>query len=750
MRKRKVLAMLVACSMLVTAFQTASYAEDEAYFDFDDQDYQEYQDSQIGLDNGVFVVDDFDDIVGDGFDDFDDIPVTDEGMDDGMLTDGAEEGNGEELIISAGETETGEMPIETPTPLPTPTPVEVGEVTPTPDLSAQTPTPVLTPTKAPVDLSKAVYLLNVDEDGLEEVVATYDSIQEMIAYAVSQKMEDIDIRLMKDLVLNTSVTVPGDMVVTIDTGSDVTVSRDSSFTGSMFQVAEGGDLTLMGGYSEEDEQFTLTVDCMNIPNEGTIIFVANKANLSLLANVVLERNATTAAGSAIYICSEAESVTLQSTEISGNTVTSGKGGAIYTQKDCTAELNIGGDGGTVVIDDNQVYTEDGNVPGNIFLENAGEKATKITLQGDLAEGSKIGITVGNPAKALHIVEEGEDADFEDKAAAYGAFTYDGDGYSFSTQEGQEGYLTDGTEIVTPTPTPEVEETVTPTPIDQTITPTPGDLTPTPADLTPTVTVTTTPVLTVTTTPIYVTATLTPTPVVTLTNTPVPPRSYYIPPVNSAADGFKVTGLEYPLEFPAYSNNTFSVTGASAETRYGSSLVVGDGKWSPYYWMMVGGQDKQNLAENENSVYTTRTYNIMHKNGIYNENKTYSIRLYFKLFTWGGSGWVTTTTVQYADASFTAAYITPTGSAIATATPTRAIYYTATPTTAGGNSGGTVNTNTTDYLALTRAAQTPAAQGATVAAGSVSTGDASHVGAYTMMALLSLLAAAFAFVRRRKA
>ena len=97
-----------------------------------------------------------------------------------------------------------------------------------------------------------------------------------------------------------------------------------------------------------------------------------------------------------------------------------------------------------------------------------------------------------------------------------------------------------------------------------------------------------------------------------------------------------------------------------------------------------------------------------------------------------------------------AYITPTSAASNNrVTPTTYAYYTATPTPYS-NSNGTVSTNTTDYLALTRAAQSPAPGAVvTTTAGTVNTADNSPLGAYVLLAVLSFLAGSFAFIRRRK-
>lgn len=610
-----------------------------------------------------------------------------------------------------------------------PTPGAALSATPTPAGEELTPTPI-----APVDVDKTkpIYVYTDGEDEEPQLTYTVDTIEEAIAKSIAAGLDMVDISISKNVTLDKTVEVPEGFTLTVTTEGDYIISRGASFTGSFFTVGSGAELVLTGntaevaqeGGTEEIKNYILTLDGMNISCTAPLVYVEDGGSLSVENGVVLTRNYSSHQGSAIYVAKDASSLSLAGCTITSNMSLANDGAAVYVAEGFAENFNIG-DGSAVTVDGNSRIVDNNTVPANIYLAKAGEEASQITLTGDMAEDSKINVSVGNPSNGLPVVVDSEDGYVEDFATSMGSIFYEKEGFSLKDN----GKLSDGTEPTeTPTPAPTTTVTVTPTEAPGSATPT---MTPVPIG-----TITPTPVPT---SPGYVTATPT---------TPVT-RSYYVPPVSSAADGYLVSGLDQPLEFPAGKNNTFEVTGASAETRYSSNLVVGDGKWSPYYWTSGNSTNRQNVPEDENAVYTRRTYNISHNTGLYNQSSTQTITLYFKLFTWGGTGWIPTSTVQSTQTRFTVAKITPTSAAgRATATTTPVPYYTATPTPYN-NSNGTVSTNnTTDYLALTRAAQTPVPSVVSTA-GTVNTADNSPVGAYVLLAVLSLLVSGYALIRRRK-
>lgn len=736
MKNRRVLALVMAGFVISTSFSPAVLAEDE-YFDLSSEVFLLDEAEEVSFDEGDSfsggeeqVEPSYEEVIYDdtGWDSVPEAEYTDEGVwgevSNGIIDTGDSYEAFEDFLISDDTVETTtEAPAQTSTELSvTPTPAE--EVTPTP----------IVPTG--LDSAKPIYVYTDGEDEEPQLTFTVDTIDEAIAAAKAVGLDMVDISISKNVTIDKTVEIPENMSVSISTVGDFSLLRGAAFTGSFFVVRDGAELTLTGNYeevtkedgSQEMKLETLTLDGLNISTIAPFVFLDEGGSLSLENGVVLTRNYSSHQGAAVYVSKDADSLTVANATITNNVSLAEDGAAVYVEEGFAGNFNIG-DGGEVTVDGNSRIVSDNKIPANLYLAKAGEEMTQIVLTGDLGENSSIQLSVGNPANGLPVVVDSEDGYVEDFSTSVTAFHYEREGFSLTAA----GTLSDGSE---PTPTP-TEAALTPTPGEGTLTPTPaeGTVTPTP------VTVTNTP----TTAPISYSP-------VTATPTTAPTRSYYVPAVSSAADGYLVSGLDAPLEFPAGKTNSFDVTGASAETRYSSNLVVGDGKWSPYYWSSGNSGRREQVPEDENAVYTRRTFNIAHEDGLYNQTSTRTINVYFKLFTWGGTGWIPTSTVQSTQVRFTIAKITPTTAAsrTATATPTSSAYayYTATPTPYN-NSNGTVSTNnTTDYLALTRAAQTPGATVVTTAS-TVNTADESPVGAYVLLAVLSLLGAAFAVIRRRK-
>ena len=625
-------------------------------------------------------------------------------------------------------------------------PIAEGELTPEPSVSpvpSPTPGEELTPTPivpSNLDTTKPVYVYSDGEDDEPMLTYTVDTIEQGIALAQAAGLDMVDMSISRNLVLEKTIEVPENFSLFISTEGDFSLLRGAAFTGSFFVVKDGAFLTLSGNsvdLPQEDgtvktDSYTLTVDGTNISTIAPLVYIDEGGSLSVENGVIMTRSYSSHQGSAIFVSKDAASLSIMGSSINTNMSLAEDGAAVYVEEGFTGNFNIG-DGNPVTIDGNSRIVGNETIPSNIYLAKAGEEGAQIMLTGDLEESSKLSIHVGNPVNGLPVVVDSDDGFVEDFASSMENVIYERSGFTLTT----EGTLSDGSTVtptITVTGTPSPEETVT-------VTPTPD----------PYLTITDTP----TPTPYYyVTITPTPTSVPYLTPTSAA-RSPYRPDVASAADGFRVTGLESPLEFPAGSSHTFTVWGATAETRYSSSLVVGDGKWSPFYWTTGTGGAANQKPTDENSVFDKRDFTIAHKDGLYNQSSTVTITIYFKLFTWGGTGWIPQATVQSTQTRFTVAQITPTSAATPTSrvTPTSAgsstyAYYTATPTPYS-NSNGTVSTNTTDYLALTRAAQTPGAAVVTTTAGTVNTADNSPLGAYVLLAVLSFLAGSFAIIRRRK-
>ena len=166
----------------------------------------------------------------------------------------------------------------------------------------------------------------------------------------------------------------------------------------------------------------------------------------------------------------------------------------------------------------------------------------------------------------------------------------------------------------------------------------------------------------------------------LTPTPTPAVRVeaFIPEVNSVEDGFAVTGLEEPLEFPAGSSHSFKVVGASAEAKYGFNLLVGDAKWAPIYWTTTNSDEMQNYVSGD-IPYDERIWSMKSTSGIYNQSGSSKIILHFRMFLWSGSTWVPTSSYSTVEYVFQIASITPTPSPSPTATPTPTSTPSPTPT-----------------------------------------------------------------------
>ncbi|MBR2527256.1 MAG: Ig-like domain-containing protein [Blautia sp.] len=124
---------------------------------------------------------------------------------------------------------------------------------------------------------------------------------------------------------------------------------------------------------------------------------------------------------------------------------------------------------------------------------------------------------------------------------------------------------------------------------------------------------------------FIPVTVTPTPI------PTPMRAAYVPPVTDSV----VTGLEKPLVFKKGVSHSFRVTGANASQKYGNSLLVGDGGWSPIYWAMTPNPgDSQKQARW--AIAATQDVNA---------SRTYPMYIFFRLLTWDGTAWVNTDRIE---------------------------------------------------------------------------------------------------------
>ena len=198
-------------------------------------------------------------------------------------------------------------------------------------------------------------------------------------------------------------------------------------------------------------------------------------------------------------------------------------------------------------------------------------------------------------------------------------------------------------------------------------------------------------------------------------------------VSELASKSKITGLEDPLKFTPGTFYEFSVTGAGQNDE--PPYVSGDERWIPMYWSM---KEDPKQTEDKNT-----TFRIGSPKGI-KDAKTYNIYVFFKKQIYNGSEWQDTDVIESVKTQFSSQELTDADLTI-------------TPTGDGdgdGTGGGSGSGSATDAELTATEAATEKANGSS-SKSAVSTMDESPIGTMATLAVLSLLAAGYILIRKRK-
>ena len=670
-----------------------------------------------------------------------------------------------------GEPETVQDPAQDQTPTesteiseePTQVPEEPTQ-TPQEPAPESTPEPTQTPEtqeEASAELSETEEeIAEPAEEALTFTIMVGETAYTTLAEAVAAVAESADpsaeatyIKVAGEIETDASVEIPaGKNIILVAAEDGTTIKRAAGFTDSIFKVT-GGTLQIAGGTLQDAEgnalgTANLIVDGSGEGVSGSIVDVQS-GTFGLSDGVTLANNVTSGNGGALKIA-EGANVYLMGGTISGNQAAIG--GGIYSE----GVLNLQG---TIEVSDN--YVKDAfEVKSNVVL--AGNSVIQVT---GAVTGSSVGVQVQDAVAGKKVVTLAEGLADVALADVLAQITYEGDA---SLKLGEDGILASVQEA-TPTPTPAEEQVkVTgksiewtgynsvkikfrsnvkgtyyidwvkrgkkaPT-IDSTKTGAPID-----ADIDVTVKVTDLPEDEV---DIYVCvisdkdknnygslmfqpiSAERPSAPVTQTPTPTPHEANIAKVSDSKIQGFENALVFYPNTF-----YEFKVVGAGTQN---NNPGEGDVRWVPLYWSM---------SSNPGASDQHKVWKIGAAGGIYTDvEKSYNIYVFFQKEVYNGSEWQTESgSVQSVQYQFRAAPLAKT-----TVTPTPG----ADGTTGGDgtyngdetyNEDGTTSVDPTSYA--------EAADGTSKTA--VSTGDESPVGTMMALAAASLLAGGYVLVRRRK-
>ena len=347
-----------------------------------------------------------------------------------------------------------------PTPSMAPLPV-TPTLTPTPEPVYQDPTPTpLTPEN--IDPSKPVYVYTDGENDELQLTFTVDTLTEGIEKAVAAGLTMVDISLSQNLSLAETVVIPQGFALHLTCEDNFSLLRAPTFGESLFRVIEGASLTLAGACKElvgadgkvQIEYYSFTIDGQGISATAPLISVEKGGSLTLENGLVIKNGQSSHNASAIYLASDAYSLSIMGTSITGNVSTSPDGAAIYVEEGFQGNLNIG-DGDPVTISENLRLMGTASIPANLYLARAGEGYAQVNLTGDMDSSSKIGIFVGNPSENLPLIDC-FDGFIDHFASSLSAFVYEGEGFSISeegTLQKEGSSLPSVSETPSPSPTP---------------------------------------------------------------------------------------------------------------------------------------------------------------------------------------------------------------------------------------------------------------------------------------------------------
>ena len=344
-------------------------------------------------------------------------------------------GSSEDTDNSAAEEQPTEAPAEpTEAPAepeqPTEAPAEEPAEEPTEAPAEQPEETKETETVAEENTATGIAIIKKDADG-NEVPEYHKTLQEAIdaVEEATAGSEATVIEVSNPFALSSTITIENKKVC-IRAAGDVSIGREDSFKGDMFQVSgenaslqfevkDDGKLTVSGAFTDT-----------SITAEGSIVKVTD-GSFGLFSNVILTGNNSSAKGAAID-CTGGQ-IALAGGTITGNT---GANGAVYSDSDILVQ-------GTVIVKDNKIA----DVQANVYLD----KEAKFMITGELT-GSEISFTHANAADGRPVLGAAVEASVFESAAAQ--FGYDTDEYTLNAADTTTKTVTLKKKADTPDPEPE--------------------------------------------------------------------------------------------------------------------------------------------------------------------------------------------------------------------------------------------------------------------------------------------------------
>jgi predicted outer membrane repeat protein len=210
----------------------------------------------------------------------------------------------------------------------------------------------------------------------------YTSIHEAVtdSNGASSTSQDT-ITVLTSREISETVTIPRGKHVRVvpKTGSTVTLTRASIFTGNLFVVENGGSLTLAGAGSDGSDK--LVIDGGSIPNTAGALVYLSDGTFTMNAGVTLQNNKRTDSSGG-GVCMVGGTFTMSGGTISGNEA--GNGGGVYVaDADSTFNMiggTIGGsaankntatNGGGVYVASGTFILSGGAISGNYASSSSG-------------------------------------------------------------------------------------------------------------------------------------------------------------------------------------------------------------------------------------------------------------------------------------------------------------------------------------------------------------------------------------------
>lgn len=348
------------------------------------------------------------------------VPVTAMAADAASETAGEETGDfgsSEDTDNSAAEEQPTEAPAEpTEAPAepeqPTEAPAEEPAEEPTEAPAEQPEETKETETVAEENTATGIAIIKKDADG-NEVPEYHKTLQEAIdaVEEATAGSEATVIEVSNPFALSSTITIENKKVC-IRAAGDVSIGREDSFKGDMFQVSgenaslqfevkDNGKLTVSGAFTDT-----------SITAEGSIVKVTD-GSFGLFSNVILTGNNSSAKGAAID-CTSGQ-IALAGGTITGNT---GANGAVYSDSDILVQ-------GTVIVKDNKIA----DVQANVYLD----KEAKFMITGELT-GSEISFTHAKAADGRQVLGAAEEVESSVFESAVTQFGYDTDEYTLNAAD----------------------------------------------------------------------------------------------------------------------------------------------------------------------------------------------------------------------------------------------------------------------------------------------------------------------------